>query len=234
MEEKNMPSSHEHREHHEHQEHQNHDNCSAENKCCVSCCLKFKKISLKTATIIGCVIVFLALIFMYKGLFVAAMVNGSPISRFSVFHELEKSSGKAALESLIVEKLINNEADKKDVVVSDKEVEDEISNAEAQIKSQGGTLEEALASQGMTLEILKKQITIQKKLEALLADKIRVTADDISKFITDNKVEIPKGEEASYNDQITQQIRQQKLSSEAKLLVDSLKSANTIRYFVNY
>lgn len=191
-------------------------------------------LNLKKATIISCVIIFLALIFAIKGLFIAAMVNGSPISRLSVIQSLEKGSGKVALESLIVEKLINNEAAKKDITVSDDEVNAEVSNIEAQVKSQGGTLDTALTSQGMTLETLKNQIVLQKKLEALLADKIQVTDADKSKFIADNKVKIPKGEEASYDNQIIQAIKQQKLSTESKLLVDSLKSENTIRYFVTY
>lgn len=191
-------------------------------------------INLKTATIISCVIIVLAILFAIKGLFIAAMVNGSPIGRLSVIRELENNSGKAALESLIVEKLINNEADKKDVNVSDDEINAEIANAEAQVTAQGGTLEEALSAQGMTLEILKKQIAIQKKLETLLADKIQVTDAEITKFITDNKIKVPKGEEASYNAQILQEIKQQKLSAESKTLIDSLRSENTIRYFVNY
>ncbi|MHB9019866.1 MAG: SurA N-terminal domain-containing protein [Minisyncoccota bacterium] len=191
-------------------------------------------INTKTAVIIGVVVVVLALLFVAKGLFVAAMVNGSPISRFAVIHELEESSGKAALESLIIEKLINDEADKKGIEVTDEDVNAEVANAESQIKSQGGTLDEALKSQGMTLDILKKQIVIQKELEGLLADKIQVTDADIAKFITDNKVEIPKGEEATYNAQIAQQVRQQKLSTESQVLVESLKAANSIRYFVNY
>jgi foldase protein PrsA len=191
-------------------------------------------LKLKTATIIGCVVIVLAILFVLKGLFIAALVNGSPISRLSVIQALEKNSGKAALESLVVEKLINNEAGKKDIKVSDDEINAEVSRVEAQIKSQGGTLDAALASQGMTLETLKEQIVIQKKLEALLADKIQVSSDDIKKFVADNKITIPKGEEASYNDQITQEIKQQKLSTEAKTFVDSLKAENTIRYFVNY
>ncbi len=191
-------------------------------------------INLKTAKIIGIILIVLAILFAIKGLFIAAMVNGSPISRLSVIQELERGSGKAALESLIIEKLINNEASKKGIVITDDQVNVEVANAEAQIKSQGGTLVEALTSQGMSLDTLKKQIAIQKKLESLLADKIQVSEADITKYITDNKVEIPKGEETNYNNQIAQEIRQQKLSAESKALVDSLKAANTIRYFVSY
>lgn len=191
-------------------------------------------INLKTAKIIGIVLVVLAVLFAIKGLFVAAMVNGSPISRLAVIQELERGSGKAALESLIIEKLINKEADKRGIEVSDDEVSVEVANAEAQIKSQGGTLVDALASQGMSLETLRKQILMQKKLEALLADKIQVTEADMKKFIADNKIEIPKGQETTYNAQIAQEIKQQKLSAESKALVESLRAENTIRYFINY
>lgn len=191
-------------------------------------------ISMRTATIVGIVIVVLAALFAIKGLFIAAMVNGSPISRLSVIQELEKNSGKAALESLIVERLISNEADKKDIDITDDQVNAELGKVEAQIKAQGGTLDEALASQGMSLETLKKQIVIQKELEALLADKIQVTDADKEKFIADNKIKIPKGEEVSYDSQIVQEIKQQKLNAESKTFIDSLKAANTIRYFVNY
>lgn len=226
-----MAGSHEHHGH----EHVMHEDHSAKNECCWGkCTTKFKNMKPRTAVIVGCVIVLLALIFVSRGLFIAATVNGSPISRLSVISELEKNSGKAALESLIVEKLINKEADKKGIEISDDEVNAEISKAEIQIKAQGGTLDEALASQGMTLEILKKQIAIQKKLEALLADKVQVTDADITKFIADNKINIPKGEEVSYNEQIVGSIKQQKLSAESKLLVESLKAENTIRYFVSY
>lgn len=205
-----------------------------ESNLCRGKCAELKNMKPKTAVIIGCIIVLLALIFACRGLFVAATVNGSPISRLSVINELEKNSGKAALESLIVEKLINKEADKKSIEVSDDEINAEISKAEIQIKAQGGTLDEALASQGMTLEILKKQIAIQKKLEALLADKIQVTDAEITQFIADNKIDIPKGEEANYNAQIAQEIKQQKLNTESRILVDSLKASSSIRYFAGY
>src|SRR3990167_8103091 len=63
-------------------------------------------ISIKAAIVIGVIIVVGALAYRYKGLLVAATVNGSPISRFSVIEELEKKSGKATLDALIIQKLI--------------------------------------------------------------------------------------------------------------------------------
>jgi parvulin-like peptidyl-prolyl isomerase len=192
------------------------------------------KISLKTAIIVGCVIVVAALLFAFKGLFVAAMVNGSPISRFAVIHELESTSGKSTLDNLIVEKLIKDEARKQNIMVSNDEINAEISNVEKQITSQGGTLAQALASQNMSMDTLRNQILVEKELEGLLADKIQVTDADVATYINNNKITIPAGQDAAYKDQIAAQLKQQKLSGIANDYITSLKSKANISYFISY
>lgn len=179
-------------------------------------------------------IVILVLAYVFKGQFIAATVNGSAISRHAVVSELESVSGKSALESMITEKLISAEADKKGIKVTDEEVAAEIKIVEEQVKAQGGTLAAALSAQGMTQELFEKQILINKKLEKLLADKVSVSDAEIKQYITDNKVTIPAGEEATYNEQIKTQLQQQKMSTEASALIASLRAAAKIKYFVNY
>ena len=91
-------------------------------------------ISIKVAIIIAVIIIVGALAYRYKGLLIAAMVDGSFISRFSVIEELEKKSGKATLDALIIQKLIETEAQKKGVTVSDNDVNAEIKKIEDQVK----------------------------------------------------------------------------------------------------
>jgi len=189
---------------------------------------------IKIAAIIAIIALIGFLAYRYKGLFIAATVNGTPISRRAVVKELESVSGKSALDSMITQKLINDEALKKGVTVTNEEVDAELKNVEAQVKAQGMTLDQALSAQGMTLNILKKQITTQKKLEKILGDQIQVTDDQITQYIKDNKVTIPKGQEATYKEQIKSQIKQQSLSTAANELVTSLKAQAKINYFVNY
>jgi len=197
----------------------------------------FKKrqfISTKTAIIIAVIIILAALVYYYKGLFIAATINGSPITRLAVIKELEKASGKQVLDSLITKKLINNEAIKKGISITSEEVDAEIKTIEDQIKAQGQTLEQALATKNMKLEDLKQQILTRKTLEKILADKLQVTEDEITKFITDNNVAIPQGQEEAYRTQIIAQLKQQKLNTEAETLITSLRSGATIKYFTNY
>ena len=91
-----------------------------------------------------------------------------------------------------------------------------------------------MSEQGITLSYLKDQITVQKELEGLLADQIAVSDADVKKYIADNKITVPKGQEANFNDQIKNQLKQQKLSDSASALIETLKAKSKIRYFVNY
>lgn len=188
----------------------------------------------KTALLVAVVIIAVSLLYVYKGFFVAATVNGVPISRFAVIHELEKNGGKDTLNWLITQKLIINEASLAGVVVSDEEINEVIKNIGEQITEQGATLEAALGEQGMTLDDFKNQIIVQKNLEKLLGDKINITDEEINQYIEDFGVEIPEGEEENYKNQIKEMLRGQKLGVESQTLMDSLKSQAKINYFVSY
>ncbi len=193
-----------------------------------------RKINLKTAIIIAVVIVVGALAYAYKGLFIAATVNGSPISHFAVIGKLEKASGKKMLDSLITRKLIIGELDKKKITVTDDEINADIKKIEDQITAQGDTLVQTLTAQGMTTADLKDQISINLRMEKLLADKTQVSDDEINQYIKDNKLNVPKGQEAQYNDQIRNQLKSNKLNQAAQDWVNSIRSQASIRYFTNY
>lgn len=174
------------------------------------------------------------LIYYYRSLLVAATVNGVPIMRISVIQELERVSGKAALDSLITEKLINDEAVAKGSAVTAEEVATEISKIESQVTAQGKTLDEALKEQNMTRLQLTQRIKVQKNLEKLLADKIKISDSEVDQYIKDNAIKIPVGQETDYRSQIAAQLEQQKFSIEADSFLASLRSKAQIKYFVSY
>ncbi len=197
--------------------------------------LKFKKPKPLVIAIGGAVVLIIVALFFAKGIFVAATVNGSPISRLSVIKELEKQGGKQALEALIDEKLIETELDKQKVSVTKEEVEAEIEKIKAQVTAQGGTLEVALAQEGLTEEKLREQITLQKKFEKLLADKVAVSEAEIDAYIKDSKAALPKDMKIEdFRKQIGEQLKQQKFQSEAQQWVSDLTSSAKIKYYVNY
>ncbi len=197
--------------------------------------LKFKKPKPLVIGIgVGTIFVVVALFFA-KGIFVAATVNGSPISRLSVIQELEKQGGKQALESIINKKLIETELNKQNITVTKEEVDEEIKKIEEQVASQGGTLDQALTMQGMTKEKLVEQITIQKKLEKLLTDKVAVTEAEVDTYIKASKATPPKEVKMEdFRKQISDQLKQQKFQGEAQKWVADLTASAKIKYYVNY
>lgn len=192
------------------------------------------KLNWKIIIVAIVIIALVILAYIYKGLLIAATVDGSPISRLAIIQKLEKDSGKDLLDSLINEKLVQHEAVAKKIVISNDQVSEEIKKIEAQITAQGGTLEAALTSQNMTLNDLKKRILFQKEMEVMLAEKVNVTDEEAAQYIIDNKISVPEGQETVANSQVKAELRNQKLNKEAPGLIDTLRAKAKIQYFVNY
>ncbi len=191
-------------------------------------------VSKKNLAILAIFIAVIVSIYFSKGLFIAATVNGSPISRIAVIQALEKSSGKQALNALITKKVISDEVRKRGITVTDEEINAGIKYISDQITAQGSTLEEALAAQGVTMADFRNNQRTQIEVEKLLADKIVVTDAEVNQYILEKKINIPQDQLALAKIQIHDQLKREKLNKEGQILVDSLRSAAKISYFVDY
>lgn len=196
--------------------------------------LKKKLVLPIIAVVVGALLVVFAFLFT-QGFVVAATVNGSPISRFSVIQELEKEGGKSTLETLINKKIIDAELAKMGIQVDSSELEERITELETQIATQGGTLEEALESEGMTLVGLRKQISTTLQLEKALAEKTMVSMEEVKTYIEANETQLPVGANAdAVNDQVRNQLQQQKFQTEAQKWVAEITKEAKIKYYVTY
>lgn len=196
--------------------------------------LKFKKPKPLTIAIGAVIILIVIALFFFKGHFVAATVNGSPISRLSIIKKLEKQGGQQILDTIIAEKLIDDEAKKKGIIVEEDEISGEFQVIKSQIASMGSTLEDQLKEQGMTEQDLKDNLTRHLKMEKILADKIQVTEQEVDAHIKDNKVSIPKGTEIEARTKIKEQMKENKVNQFSQQLVLDLKSQAKVKYYVNY
>ena len=189
----------------------------------------------KRVTIGLVVILLLTLAYIFKGAYIVASVNNQPISRLSVIKRLERAQGEEALDGLITETLIKQEAKKAKVVVSQEEIDAQIAEIEANLSSQGQTLEARLASEGMTREDLSRQIEIQKKLEALLSSKVEVSESDVLAYIDENKDYLPTDmEEGELKESARQQLLSEKMASAFQSWIQEVKGNSDINYFVSY
>ncbi|MGM9927449.1 MAG: peptidylprolyl isomerase [Bacillus sp. (in: firmicutes)] len=117
---------------------------------------------------------------------VVASVDGEKITKDELYDIMAASYGANTLESLINEKVINLEAEKEGVTVSDDEIQEEL---DAFIESYGGedTFNSALEYSGMTLDEFKEQIANYQKIEKLLAPQIEITEEEMEEYFEENK-----------------------------------------------
>jgi len=198
---------------------------------------KFLKNKKKTHGLPKIIIIFLVLIilvgslFYFRDRFIVAFVNGQPITRFRLINELEKQSGEKTLESLIIKTLIFQEAKKQKISVSKDEVNQEISKLEESFFSQGQDFNQALEAQGVTLSQLKEQIEIQKIVEKLVSGSVKVTDEEVEKYLDENKDLFPEGTSTEdVKTEARQQLENQRLSEEIQTWIESIKNSAKIIY----
>ncbi len=180
-------------------------------------------------------IVILGSAYGYRSMFVAATIDGSPVSRLAVIRQLEKQGGESALNAIITERLIAAEAARAEIKISADDIDKEIDNIKTQVSAQGATLDDALAQQGMTMDDLRKQITTQKQLKALLGDSLTVTDSDIDDYLATSKITPPKNmTQDDFRAKIKEQLSNQKFGKEADRWINATREKANIKYFVGY
>lgn len=199
--------------------------------------IKNKKLKIKNSRVFIPLLVIVAagLLFYFKGLFVAALVNGVPITRVAVIKELEKQGGKQTLSSLVNQTLILQEAKKKNIQLSQEEIDAAAKQIEDSLKSQGQNLDTALAVQGMTRQDFLMQLKLRGLVEKLLADKIKVSDKEVADYIETNKDTLPTDlKESEIKKGVREQLKQQRMAGKSQEWLTNLQKNAKINYFVNY
>ncbi|VVA43835.1 conserved hypothetical protein [Candidatus Roizmanbacteria bacterium] len=173
-----------------------------------------------------------------KKVFFAASVNGQLINRLSVIKDLEKQGGKKVLETIVLKTLINQEAQKRKLVVTQKELDAELQKIEKNVSSQGSTLEALLAQQGMTKNDLVGEIKLQLLVTKMVEKNVSVTEKEIDSYLDGQTSQNPLGSSQPTpilsRVQAETAIRQQKLQKEIQTFVAELKAKAKINYFIKY
>jgi foldase protein PrsA len=133
------------------------------------------------------VVVFL-LVQKNKSMFIVGTVNKSPITRWELNSKMAEKYGAQTFEEIVSERLLAENLAKNKIVVTDKEVQDELTK----IKAQYGGEEQfkaAIAQFGMTeakaLASIKQSLGLKKLVESL--NKIEITDAAVAKYYADNK-----------------------------------------------
>lgn len=152
----------------------------------------------------------LALLFFFKkSWFVAAIVNGIPVTNLELQMRLNQQFADPTLTQLINEKIIMSEASKNNAVVSETEIDKKISEIEISV---GGAkaLDDILAQQGQNRTTIRQQIKLPLILEKLYSKEATVSAEEVTQFIEQNKDQLKATDSAGQQKEAYDGIKNQK------------------------
>ncbi len=157
---------------------------------------------------------------------IVATVNGKPITRMQVVSALEKQAGSQAVDGLVVQELIRQEAKKANIVVTDADAEKEIKNLETELKAQGQNLDDFLKQQGLKRADIIDQAKLQIMLEKLTSKDVKVTQKEIDAAFDQQKEMLKDNKdmtEAELRTQIEKSLKLQKQSAAVQTWIEAAR-----------
>ena len=188
----------------------------------------------KTILILGAVLL-IGLAYSFRGLVIAATVNGLPITRFKIMTEAEKTQGTAILDSLVMDALIEQTAREKGVQISDDEVNAQIEEYRQEMADSGQDFDQILEMQGLSMKELERLVRQQKVVQALIGSEIEITQEQIDEYIEENKDFLPEDmEEEELRQLVEDQLKNQQMSENYQQWSTDLRNNAKIEYFGKY
>lgn len=178
----------------------------------------------KILIVVLSLVIIVGLLFNLRHLYLAALVNKQPVFRWTLYRELEKQGGQQVLDSMINQALILQEAEKQNINISQTEIEAKLNEFRSQVEEQGGSLEDFLLGQGMSLTELEKQIRIQLIIDEILGKDIEIAEEDLVNYFEENQDYFEEG--ATFEEtraDLEEELRQQELVEKFQVWIEELK-----------
>lgn len=115
-----------------------------------------------------------------------ATVNGTAIEKDALYEQMVKTGGAEALELMISDEIIRQEAEKADIKITQEEIDAEMAVYEENYGGAEG-LAAAIETSGMTMEDLENEMKTYLKIEKLIGPDIEITDDAIQTYFEENK-----------------------------------------------
>lgn len=191
-----------------------------------------KKFPLFVFILILGILVFL--VYKNKDLFISGTIDGKPIFAWELNGRLRQRFGQQVMQEIISERLVLGEAAKKGIKVSEKELQDKISEIEKGLGGQA-KLPDVLKQQGLTMADFREQVELRILVDKMIGDKIKIAQKEIDDFLLKNKdsIESFAGSDSAKQKQYAEDsIKQQKTSEEFDKWFNDLKSKAKITSFI--
>lgn len=148
---------------------------------------------------------------------VVASVDGEKIYKEDLYNLLFYQYGAAGIDALITDKIIELEAKKHDIEVSDAEIDEELQNL---MESYGGeeSFKEAIATNGVTISDVKADIATYLKSKKMIEPRISISDDEMKTYFEENKDSFAQPEQIEASHIL---VETEKLAKEIKTKIDN-------------
>lgn len=184
----------------------------------------------KTFFTILIIVGIVALVIVKKDWFIAAMVNGQPVSNLDLQIRLNKQYRTQTLQQMINEKLILDEANKNNAIPTEAEVDTKIAEVETSVGGKAA-FDSLLSQQGQDRNSVRSQVKLQLAIEKLYKNDATVSAQEVEKFIETNRDYLKATDSASQKSEAENLLKQQKLSQIFSQKFEELKKKANIQTF---
>lgn len=166
-----------------------------------------------------------------RGFFLAAMVDGQPVFRWTLNDVLTKRYGSQTLEGIVTEKLIANEASKQSITVNPADIQ----TREKEILSSFGsnlTVDDFLRLQGINKTDFENQLKLQIMVQRILTKDLTISDSDITNFIATNSTTLTATDPAKLKEEARQAIIDSKVGEQIDSFLQMLRSKASIQKFL--
>ncbi len=176
-------------------------------------------------------VVLAILLWKNKGIVLAGTINNQPIWRWDLEKRMLTRSGNQVFEEMVNESLLKSAASKKGIVVSNSEIDQKIKDIEKSLNGQI-SLKDALTQQGMSIDEFRRQVGLQVMVEKLTADSVKVSDEDIAKYIEQNQSFLTATDEAGIRTEAKQNLIREKQSTAFQKIFEELKKGAKIKNYL--
>lgn len=187
-------------------------------------------VSRKWSWVFLILLLLVALFWFNRSLVLAAWVNSRPVWRWDLEKRLISRYGSQTLDEMVNEQILQREADRRHLTVSQLDVNNKIVEIEKSLEGKV-SLKDALAQQGMTMDDLRDQVRLQLLVEKLTVN-LTVSESEIDDYLSKNRVNMISTDEGQLREEAKLAILSQKRNQEFRNLFDSLKKNAKVYKFI--
>lgn len=188
-------------------------------------------VSRKTIMWVLALVVVAGLLYITRSWYLAALVNGSPIFRWDLNRVLTARFGVQALEGIISEKLIEDEARRIGVTVSQGDIDTKTQEIIGSLGAQVN-LDDVLKFQGMTKEDFNRQIRVQLYAQKILSRDLTITEEDVTGYIATQGASLVATDPARMREEARSAILDGKIGGKIQAWFAGLKEKASVTRFV--